>query len=119
MRTRKYLATSMFSLALLLACGIPGLAKNSRLVSIDHSALLNGKTLPVGQYQVTWENHSPEATVQFERKHQVVVMADARLEERDKKYPANMVVYDTAADGTMSVREIRFAGSKQVLVFSH
>jgi hypothetical protein len=40
------------------------------------------------------------------------------VEQRDTKYGRNAVVYNSASDGTMSLVEIRFAGSSQVLVFN-
>jgi hypothetical protein len=118
MDIRKYLGTSILSLALLLASGIPGLAKNSRTVTISHDFVLSGKTLPAGQYTVRWEAHSSQATVEFARDRKVVLSTESRFEDRGKKYDFNAVVYQTASDGTVSLSEIRFAGSSQVLVFN-
>jgi hypothetical protein len=118
MDIRKYLGTSILSAALLLGCGIPGFAKNSRTVAFTHDVVLSGTTLPAGQYVVQWEAQSPRASVEFARDHKVVLSTGCKLEDRGKKYPSNMVVYDTAADGTSTISEIRFAGSNEVLVFS-
>ena len=118
MDIRKYLGTSILSAALLLASGIPGLAKDSRTVALTHDAVLSGKTLPAGKYLVQWEAHSPLATVEFARGHKVVLSTEGRFEDRGKKYHSNMIVYDTASDGTSTISEIRFAGSSEVLVFN-
>jgi hypothetical protein len=118
MDIRKYLGTSILSVALLLASGIPGLAKNSRTVALAHDAVLSGKTLPAGEYVVRWDAHSPQAVVEFTRGKKVVLSTECRIEDRGKKYPSNAVVYDTASDGTMTISEIRFAGSSEVLVFN-
>ena len=118
MDIRRYLGTSILSAVLLLACGIPGMAKTSRTVALNHNAVLSGKTLPAGKYLVQWEAHSPQATVEFERSHKLVLSTQGRLEDRGKKYKFNMVVYDTASDGTNTISEIRFAGSSEVLVFN-
>ena len=118
MDIRKYLGTSILAAALLLASGIPGLAKNSRTVALTRDAVLNGKTLPAGNYVVQWEAHSPQAVVEFAQRHKVVLSTEGRLEDRGKKYNSNAVVYDTASDGSVTISEIRFAGSSEVLVFN-
>jgi hypothetical protein len=56
--------------------------------------------------------------VEFARGRKVVLSTEGRFEDRGKKYNSNTVVYDTAADGTMTISEIRFAGSSEVLVFN-
>jgi hypothetical protein len=118
MDIRKYIGTSILSAVLILASGIPGLAKDSRTLALNHDAVLSGKTLPAGKYVVQWETHSPQATVEFARRHKVVLSTQGRLEDRGKKYNSNTVVYDTASDGSMTISEIRFAGSSEVLVFN-
>jgi hypothetical protein len=101
-----------------LACGIPALAKNSRTLAFTHDAVLSGKTLPAGKYVVQWATHSPQATVEFAQGHKVVLSAEGTLENRRKRYNSNMVVYKTASDGSLTISEIRFAGSSAVLVFN-
>ena len=118
MDIRKYLGTSILSLALLLASGSPGLAKNSRTVTVSHDFVLSGTSLPAGEYTVRWEAHSPQATVEFVRGHKVVLSTEGRFEDRGEKYGSNMVVYNDISHGTRTLSEIRFAGSSQVLVFN-
>ena len=115
---RKCFGTGALSVGLLLAASIPGLAKNSHTVTLGHNAVLSGTSLAAGRYSIRWETHSPEATVQFVQHHKVVLTAEGRVEQRDKKYERNAVVYNTAPDGTMSLLELRFAGSRKVLVFN-
>jgi hypothetical protein len=118
MDVRKYLGTSVLSVALLLACGIPALASHSAKVTLSHDLVMNGRSLPAGKYTIRWETHSPEATVEIVRNHEVVLSTEGRLEERSKRYDRDAVVYNTASDGTMSLVEIRFAESNKVLVFN-
>ncbi|MGA2474989.1 MAG: hypothetical protein ABSF73_00030 [Terriglobia bacterium] len=115
---RRSLGTSALSVALLLASGIPALAKNSRTVTFGHDFVLNGTTVPAGKCSVQWETHSPEATVEFVQHHKVVLSTEGRVEERSQSYDRDAVVYNTASDGTMSLVEIRFADSNKVLVFN-
>ena len=118
MKITKYLGTSALSVALLLAAGMPALAKNSRTVTIQHGAVVQGTALPAGKYSIQWQTHSPEASVQFLQHHKIVLTAEGRVEQRDKSYERDAVVYSTASDGSMSVVEIRFADSNKVLVFN-
>jgi hypothetical protein len=118
MNIRKYLGTSVLSLALFLLSGIPTLAKDSQTVTISYGFVLSGRSLPAGQYTVQWETHSPEATVEFVQHHKLLLSTEGRLEERTGHYNRNAVVYTTAPDGTVSLSEIRFARSNKVLVFN-
>jgi hypothetical protein len=118
MDIRKYLGTSILSVVLLLACGYPGFAKNSRTVAFTHDVVLSGTTLPAGKYVVQWEAQRGRTTVEFARDHKVVLSTDCKFEDRGKKYDSNTVVYDIASGGSMTISEIRFAGSSEVLVFN-
>jgi hypothetical protein len=133
---RNSLGTSALAVALVLASGVAGLAKNSESVTFSHNVVVNGATLPAGHYTVQWETHSPEATVQFVQRHKVVLSTEGKIlirkgnyrsmtlssEDQAAKganaYNPGAVVYDTAADGTMSLVEIHFALSNKVLVFN-
>jgi len=118
MGIRRHLWTLILPVALFAASGIPGLAKDSRTVALTHDTVLNGTTLPAGRYLVQWKAHSPRATVEFAHGRKVVFTTECRLEDRSKKYTSSTVLYDTASNGTVTLSEIRFAGSSQVLVFS-
>jgi len=52
MNIRKFLGTSALSVALLVAGGNPGLAKSSGSVTFSHDVVVNGATLPAGEYTV-------------------------------------------------------------------
>ncbi len=118
MNIRRLLGAPVLGVALLLATSIPSLAANSRTVTFRHASVLNGTNLSAGKYNVRWETHSPEATVQFVRHRKVVVSAEGKVEVRSKSYDRDAVVYNTAADGSLSLVEIRFAGSSKVLIFN-
>ena len=95
----------------------PALAKNSRTVAFGYPATLNGTPIAAGHYEVSWQTHSPEATVTIADGKRVVVAANGRWEERKTKYENNAVVYDTKSDGSRVIIEIRFAGLAGALVF--
>jgi len=117
--TRKWFGTGVVSLGLLLAAGLPAAAKNSRLINFHHAFVLQGRNLAAGKYTVQWQTHSPEATVQFLRKRQLVGSTEGRVEQRQKIYHSDAVVYETLPDGSEALLELRFAGSNKVLVLNH
>jgi len=118
MVNRKYLGIVIASVALLLACSISSFAKNSRTVAVTHNVVLNGTTLPAGQYVIRWEVQSPRASVEFARGKKVVLSTQCTFEDRGKKSDSSAVVYGTAPDGSASISEIRLSGSSGVLVFN-
>jgi hypothetical protein len=107
----------MLVLVVMVVVSGSALAKNTRTVSIGHDAKLNGTMIPSGSYEVSWQTHSPEATVTIADDQRVVVSTNGRWEARNIKYESNAVVYDTNDDGSRSILEIRFAGLKGALVF--
>ena len=117
MDSKRYFGISILTVALLLATSIATSAKNSHTVTLPRDAVLSGTTLPAGHYVVEWEAQSPETTVEFMLGKRVVLSTHGRFEDRGKKYESSMVVYSATAEGTMTISEIRLAGSSQVLVF--
>jgi len=104
-------------MALTLLSGIHALAKDSRTLTLQRAVTLNGKQMAAGKYQVSWQTHSPEATVTFTQKKNVMATAEGKLVERANKFEADAIVYSNNPDGTSSIVEIRFGGTNQVLIF--
>ncbi|HLY61961.1 MAG TPA: hypothetical protein VKV95_14540 [Terriglobia bacterium] len=107
----------VFVLAAFFMVFVSALAKNSRKVNFAYLATLNGTQVAAGNYEVTWQTHSPEATVTIADRKRLMVATNGRWEERNTKYESNAVVYDTNDDGSRSIIEIRFAGLAGALVF--
>ncbi len=120
MSIRKYLGTSVLSMALLLASGIAAWAgsNHSGSVKFQQDVVVHGKTLTAGNYRVRWTTHSPEATVEFTHRHGAVLSTEGTYVDRGQTYPQNMYVTETGADGTQRLLEVRFAGSSKVLTFN-
>ena len=112
------LSLGVMIVALLGLGATSALAANARRVSFPNPGVLNGKSIPAGHFKVTWESHSPTATVTLVDDRTVLVTAQATLEDRGKAFSENAVVYDTQANGTLAIREIRLAGMSQALVFT-
>jgi uncharacterized protein YfaP (DUF2135 family) len=105
------------TLAILLMAALSAVAQNARTLKVPYSAALKGKQLAAGEYKVTWQTHSPEATVNFMQKKAVVATVEGKWVDRDTKYEANAVVYSNNPDGSRTILEVRFAGLKGALVF--
>ena len=118
MKHRKLLQSLMASLSVLLLISASAFAKGARTISISYPATLGGVHLAVGHYDLTFEQHSPEATVKLAKGKTVVVTTQAKVEERSTKYQRNMVVFETKSDGSQIVSEIRLGGTNQAIVFS-
>jgi hypothetical protein len=104
-------------LAAVLVAGTPLIAKQSRTVRLPYTALLSGRVLAKGEYKLTWQQHSPEATVTVMQGKDVVVTAQAKWVDREADYPTNEVLYTLNSDGSRAIKEIRFAKLKGALVF--
>ena len=117
MNRNGYRGNIWVALVILLTVSLWAAAANSRTLSFRTPVKLNGAEMTPGFYEVQWVSHSPEATVTFRRNGQVVATAAGKLVEREMKAPADSVVYSNNADGTHTLKELRFGGSKQVLVF--
>ncbi len=117
MNLKKILDVTIVALALLTAVNVEAKGRKSQDVSFPYDASLAGVRLTSGRYHVQWETHSPDATVTFQLDNKVVATAEGRVEERGKEFSRSAVVYDRGVDGSQVVREIRFAGSSEVIVF--
>jgi len=92
-------------------------SKDSRRFTLSAAVTIGGAQVPAGQYNVRWVSHSPDATVTFEKGHNVVATAEAKWVDRPVKYEQNAAVIETNADGSRSIVELRFAGMSEALVF--
>lgn len=117
MRSRMRFGTLALSMVLVLGAGVKGFAKNQRTVAFTSVVVINGTKLPAGRYAIRWEAHSRQPTVEFARSKKIVLSTGGTLEDRGKNYPSDSVLFDTASEGSSTVREIRFEGSSEVLVF--
>ena len=117
MKVGSFAGRITLTLAILLMATLSAVAQNARTLKLPYSASVNGKQLAAGEYKVTWETHSPEATVNFAQKREVVATVEGKWVDRDTKYEANSVVYSMNPDGSRTIMEVRFAGLKGALVF--
>ena len=110
-------ANGWMLMAILLTASLWAAGANSKTLSFRTAVSVNGAEMKPGFYVVEWVSHSPEATVTFKRNGQVIATASGKWVEGEMKYPADAVVYTNNPDGSHTLKELRFAGSKEVLMF--
>jgi hypothetical protein len=104
------------ALAALFLAAASAYAANT--ITLQNPAMLNGKQLAAGEYQVKISGTGTVADVTFLRGGTEVVTAKATLKDLDKKASYDAVV-TKGGDGSSlpSITEIQFGRKKQVLVF--
>jgi hypothetical protein len=91
--------------------------RGSRPFTLNSPVTLNGTRTPPGDYIISWESSLDDATVKLLHNDYLVASANARWVKRDVKYPRDAYVYRRNADGSRTLIEIRFGGTRQALVF--
>jgi hypothetical protein len=119
MRIRNQAGRLTAGLVLTILAVAPAFAKNTRQVNFSKAVTINGKLVTPGNYKVSWETHSPQATITFAHKKDVVVTTTGTLVERPTAYANDSVVYSRESDGSFTLVELRFAGSNKVLTFDN
>jgi hypothetical protein len=118
MNLKRRLSLMIVPLVLCVVAIAAAKSKDVKEVLVHYDALVAGSHLASGEYGVTWQAHSPAATVSFLQKGKVVTTAEGKVVDRGTKCRANEVVYGIAATGAHEIQEIRFRGSTEVIVFS-
>jgi hypothetical protein len=119
MTTKHFLTTVILAVAVILTAIVPAFAaNNSCRVYLPYASTLSGVQLEAGHYEVTWQHHSPGLTVTVAQERKLVATVQGRIEERDRKFHTNMVIYTERPDGSRFVSEIRVRGTRQAIVFS-
>jgi len=117
MRLPRNLSVTVLTMAFLVAVSAAAKARSSKEVELHFDATVAGSHLASGNYNIQWATHSPDATVSFLKGSKVVATAEAKVVDRGMRYNSDQVLYDEAANGSREIREIRFQGSSEVLVF--
>lgn len=118
MTHQKLLRALILGLALTALLGAVSFAKGSHTIRLRHVASLGGTQVEAGEYELSWEEHSPDATVTLAKGKKIVVTARGKLEERKVKYDRSTTVFETAPNGSQIIREFRLAGTNKAIVFS-
>ena len=104
--------------AFLVVQAATAFAKDTRRVKVVYPASVGGTTLTAGEYKLQSNTKGSDATINFVKGKSVVATAHGQWVNRDAEYDQDAVIYDKASDGSRSIIEMRFAGSKRALVVS-
>jgi hypothetical protein len=85
---------------------------------VDRTLVAAGTEIKPGEYDVKWESHGPEATVEFTPigKHQGVKV-QGKIEEVNKKFDSNSLGIAKDPSGREVIKELQFSGKKMKIVF--
>ena len=86
--------------------------------ALSAPAKISATLLPAGTYEVTWDGAAP-STQQIEvlQNGKTIASARARIVLLNARPPANQPSTKTSADGSVSLRSLRFAGQNFALYF--
>ncbi|MFB3922647.1 MAG: hypothetical protein ACE145_13055 [Terriglobia bacterium] len=119
MTRNNVLMTALLAVAVVLTASSPAYSSsNSCQVNFPTAGTLNGTPLAAGQYNITWQAHSPALTVTVAQAKKVVATVQGKMEERSSRFRKNMVVYTERADGSRVINEIRVGGTNRAIVFN-
>ena len=117
MSLRKTFSVTIVAMALFAAASAAAKPKDSKNLLLRYDATVAGSHLASGDYNVTYQTHSPQATVTFYQKGKVVATADGKVVDHGRKFQANEVVYGLDGNGARQIQQIRFKGSSEVIEF--
>ena len=84
-----------------------------------HTALTLGRSdIPTGNCVIRWESYVPNAMVRIEGPRGETVILEGKVVSRSERYRDNAVVFTRNLDGSRTLREFRFSGMTEALVFS-
>jgi hypothetical protein len=119
MKHHRHLKVAVLGAAVLLLAVVNAWAKGAKTFNVPYAGLLGNARIEAGHYRISWDEHSPKATVTVATTNgkQVVATAQGKLVERGSKYQRNMVIYTARPDGTQVISELRIGGSNKAIVF--
>jgi hypothetical protein len=91
--------------------------RGSRAFSLSSEVKVNGTRTPAGDYIISWESSLDDASVKLLHNDYPVATANGRWVKHDAKFPRDAYVYRRNADGSRTLLELRFGGTRQSLVF--
>ncbi len=109
----------MLAMLLVLLVAIPAMALNngSTKFRVSETLLVAGSEIQAGDYDVKWETGSQEVAVTFFTKGKAVAKAQGKVVGKDRKSDENALLIARDSDNRKSLKEIRLAGKKDVIVF--
>jgi hypothetical protein len=94
-----------------------GSKSQSVKVTLDTPTVVSGKTLPPGDYRLSWVGDTSKVDVTFERDSRVVAQANATLENLPERSPEQELISRKLKDGERALEEVRPRHQSTALVF--
>jgi PilZ domain/SPOR domain len=91
--------------------------RGSRPFTLSSEVKVNGTRTPAGDYIISWESSLDDASVRLLHNDYPVATANGRWVKHDAKFPRDAYVYRHNPDGSRTLLELRFGGTRQSLVF--
>jgi len=113
--------TVLFVTAATLAAGSAVWAapkSHSIHVTLETPTVVSGKSLPAGDYRLSWVGDASKVNVTFKRDAKVVAQANATVQDRAQRAPEQELISRTLKDGERALEEVRLRKQRTALVFS-
>jgi predicted lysophospholipase L1 biosynthesis ABC-type transport system permease subunit len=102
-------------LAVVLMLGASAFAANKGALQVNNTVSVNGKQLEAGDYSVTWDGAGPDVQLSIMKGKKLVAKTGAKLVSMDKAPTGDQAIIVHNADGSTTLKEIRFGGKKYAL----
>lgn len=103
---------------LVLALGLSAFAgSKAETFTLYHDSQLNGSQLPAGQYTVVYDTSGSSVQVKFMKGKKEMANATGQTKQLDKKPEYNQIVLQGGGNGSPSISELNFHGSRTGITF--
>jgi hypothetical protein len=113
MNTRHISKSLLFSASLFLASAAFAGEKNT--VKVYEDVKVNGKTIPAGKYDLSWEGSGSNVQVNIQKGKEVIATVPAQVETAKAAAPSTGYSTRKEGDGSKSITNVFFAGKKYTL----
>jgi hypothetical protein len=103
----------LFGASLLLASA--AFAGEKASIKVFETVKVNGKTIPAGNYDVTWEGTGSNVQVFIQKGKETITTLPGQLETSNSASASTGYSTRTEGDGSKSVTTVFFAGKKYAL----
>lgn len=113
MNTKNISKGLLFGASLLLASA--AFAGEKATIKVFETVKVNGKTIPAGTYDVSWEGTGSNVQVNIQKGKETVATLPAQLEASNSAAPSTGYSTRKEGDGSKSITNVFFAGKKYSL----
>jgi hypothetical protein len=99
----------------LFLSSMAAIAASRGSLQLSEQVLVNGQSLPAGEYQVKWDGDGPNVDLRILRDGKLVTTVPARTIDLPRKDSEDSVLTKKNDDGSWSLSEIHFGGKKYAI----